>query len=93
MGTGHAMQCAMNQLADFSGTIVVTYADVPLLRPATLQGLVDAQHVRAYRGDRADFECCRPYRSMVGLFATGRVRLWPLWSRRMRMRKHWQSPR
>ena len=41
-GTGHAMQCAMNQLADFSGTIVVTYADVPLLRPATLQGLVDA---------------------------------------------------
>lgn len=41
-GTGHAMQCAMNQLADFSGTIVVTYADVPLLRPATLQGLVEA---------------------------------------------------
>ena len=27
------------------------------------------------------------------LFATGRVRLWPLWSRRMRMRKRWRSPR
>ncbi|MDO4760986.1 MAG: bifunctional UDP-N-acetylglucosamine diphosphorylase/glucosamine-1-phosphate N-acetyltransferase GlmU [Corynebacterium sp.] len=41
-GTGHAVQCAMNALEGFDGTVVVTNADVPLLRPETLQSLVDA---------------------------------------------------
>lgn len=40
-GTGHAVQCAMDALADFQGTIIVTNADVPLLRPETLDQLRD----------------------------------------------------
>ncbi|MBP3088889.1 bifunctional UDP-N-acetylglucosamine diphosphorylase/glucosamine-1-phosphate N-acetyltransferase GlmU [Corynebacterium sp. sy017] len=36
-GTGHAVQCAMELLADFHGTVMVTNADVPLLRSETLQ--------------------------------------------------------
>ncbi len=41
-GTGHAVQCGMNALTDFTGTVVVTSGDVPLLRSETLCGLVDA---------------------------------------------------
>lgn len=40
-GTGHAVQCAIDTLGEFNGTIVVTNGDVPLLRPETLQALVD----------------------------------------------------
>ncbi|AEX39183.1 bifunctional UDP-N-acetylglucosamine diphosphorylase/glucosamine-1-phosphate N-acetyltransferase GlmU [Corynebacterium pseudotuberculosis] len=40
-GTGHAVQCALDQLKDFSGTILVTNADVPLLRPETLSELAE----------------------------------------------------
>lgn len=36
-GTGRAVECALNQLpADLTGTVVVTYGDVPLLTSATL---------------------------------------------------------
>lgn len=42
LGTGHAVQCAMEAIADFSGTIVVTNGDVPLLSAQTLQELVAA---------------------------------------------------
>ena len=41
-GTGHAVQCAMDQLADFAGTVIVTNGDVPLLTAATLGALLDA---------------------------------------------------
>ena len=41
-GTGHAVQCGLAAVDDTtSGTIVVTYGDVPLLESATLQALVD----------------------------------------------------
>lgn len=40
LGTGHAVQCAMEALQDFQGTVVVTYADVPLLQAETLRELV-----------------------------------------------------
>ena len=30
-GTGHAVECGMTALQDFTGTVVVTNADVPLL--------------------------------------------------------------
>ena len=43
-GTGHAVQCALADLPQLSGTVVVTYGDVPLLTGDTLQALV-AQHV------------------------------------------------
>lgn len=44
LGTGHAVQCAMDALDGFEGTVVVTNGDVPLLRPQTLQALVDTHN-------------------------------------------------
>src|SRR3954463_16163548 len=44
-GTGRAVECALEALPpDLSGTIVVTYGDVPLLTTETLEGLVAAHH-------------------------------------------------
>ncbi len=46
-GTGRAVECALEALpADLSGTVVVTYGDVPLLTSATITDLVE-QHVDA----------------------------------------------
>lgn len=42
-GTGRAVQCGLQALPELSGTVVVTYGDVPLLETVTLQRLVD-QH-------------------------------------------------
>lgn len=43
-GTGHAVGCGLNALpADFTGTVVVTAADVPLLDGDTLSALI-AEH-------------------------------------------------
>ncbi len=42
-GTGRAVECGLRSLpADLSGTVVVTYGDVPLLSADTLRDLVDA---------------------------------------------------
>lgn len=42
-GTGRATECALTQLPeDISGTVVVTYGDVPLLTTETIDGLVEA---------------------------------------------------
>ena len=46
LGTGHAMRQTEEILKDFSGDVLVLHADVPLLRPETLQRLV-ATHRRA----------------------------------------------
>ncbi|WP_216893837.1 bifunctional UDP-N-acetylglucosamine diphosphorylase/glucosamine-1-phosphate N-acetyltransferase GlmU [Nocardia alni] len=47
LGTGHAVQCALESLpADFTGDLLVTSADVPLLDGHTLSGLL-ADH-RSY---------------------------------------------
>ncbi|PWE17090.1 bifunctional UDP-N-acetylglucosamine diphosphorylase/glucosamine-1-phosphate N-acetyltransferase GlmU [Marinicauda salina] len=35
-GTGHAVLCAKEALADFDGDVVVLYADTPLIRPETI---------------------------------------------------------
>ena len=44
LGTGHAVQCALEQAGDVTGgTVVVTYGDVPLLTGDTLAELV-ARH-------------------------------------------------
>ncbi|MEJ3653779.1 bifunctional UDP-N-acetylglucosamine diphosphorylase/glucosamine-1-phosphate N-acetyltransferase GlmU [Actinomycetes bacterium KLBMP 9759] len=41
LGTGHAVRCGLDALpADLDGPVVVTYGDVPLLEPATLDGLL-----------------------------------------------------
>ncbi|MGH8939921.1 MAG: bifunctional UDP-N-acetylglucosamine diphosphorylase/glucosamine-1-phosphate N-acetyltransferase GlmU, partial [Actinomycetes bacterium] len=41
-GTGHAVGCALAELPDLAGTVVVTYGDVPLLSGETLQALLEA---------------------------------------------------
>jgi bifunctional UDP-N-acetylglucosamine pyrophosphorylase/glucosamine-1-phosphate N-acetyltransferase len=42
-GTGHAVTCALRELpADLSGTVLVSYGDVPLLETATLRTLLAA---------------------------------------------------
>ncbi len=38
-GTGHACQCALEVTGPLTGTVLVTYGDVPLLRAATLDEL------------------------------------------------------
>lgn len=43
LGTGHAVRCALAALPDdYSGVVVVTYGDVPLLDADTLAGLIAA---------------------------------------------------
>lgn len=44
LGTGHAVQYALQSQPELSGVVVVTYGDVPLLSGDTLRALVD-QHV------------------------------------------------
>lgn len=39
-GTGHAVQCALSELGELDGEVVVTYGDVPLLSGETLQSLI-----------------------------------------------------
>jgi bifunctional UDP-N-acetylglucosamine pyrophosphorylase/glucosamine-1-phosphate N-acetyltransferase len=41
LGTGHAVQAAQGALSGFEGDIVVTYADVPLLRAASIAPLFE----------------------------------------------------
>ncbi|MGW3999018.1 bifunctional UDP-N-acetylglucosamine diphosphorylase/glucosamine-1-phosphate N-acetyltransferase GlmU [Amycolatopsis sp. NPDC004772] len=46
-GTGHAVSCALATLpADVTGTVIVSYGDVPLLDTATLGALLD-EHTEA----------------------------------------------
>jgi len=40
LGTGHAVACARDALAGFSGTVLILCGDTPLLRVETLQGLI-----------------------------------------------------
>jgi bifunctional UDP-N-acetylglucosamine pyrophosphorylase/glucosamine-1-phosphate N-acetyltransferase len=46
-GTGHAVQCALAEAGELSGTVVVTYGDVPLLTGETLARLVALHHDRS----------------------------------------------
>jgi bifunctional UDP-N-acetylglucosamine pyrophosphorylase/glucosamine-1-phosphate N-acetyltransferase len=41
LGTGHAVLAARDALADFTGDVVVTYADCPLLNAAAIEPLFD----------------------------------------------------
>ncbi|NED99582.1 bifunctional UDP-N-acetylglucosamine diphosphorylase/glucosamine-1-phosphate N-acetyltransferase GlmU [Phytoactinopolyspora halotolerans] len=44
LGTGHAVQCALETLPELTGVVVVTYGDVPLLSTDTLRALIE-QHL------------------------------------------------
>lgn len=41
-GTGDAVAAGLTPIRDYDGTVIVTNADVPLLRPETIQALFDA---------------------------------------------------
>ncbi len=41
LGTGHAVLQAAQALRDFTGNILILYGDTPLLRPASLRGLLN----------------------------------------------------
>ncbi len=41
LGTGHAVMCGESELAGLGGLLVVVTGDCPMVRPATLQSLVD----------------------------------------------------
>jgi len=43
LGTGHAVLCAEQALHGFEGSVLILAADVPLIRPETLQRLVTAR--------------------------------------------------
>lgn len=40
-GTGHAVQCAMDFLKDYTGPVLVLYGDTPFLEPSSLAKLLD----------------------------------------------------
>ena len=44
LGTGHAVQVALESLPDLTGTVVVVPGDAPLLTTGTLQALLDEHH-------------------------------------------------
>lgn len=41
LGTGHAVRCAARFFSGFKGRVLLLCGDVPLIRPATLQALLD----------------------------------------------------
>ncbi len=43
LGTGHAVQQASTLLEGETGSVVICYGDMPLLNPATIRSLIDAQ--------------------------------------------------
>jgi len=43
LGTGHAVQQALPLLEGTTGSVVICYGDMPLLTPATIESLIDAQ--------------------------------------------------
>ena len=57
LGTGHAVSIAKSALAEFIGTVIVLYGDVPLIKTATLQDLLsklDAKTKMAVLGFEAE---------------------------------------
>jgi bifunctional UDP-N-acetylglucosamine pyrophosphorylase/glucosamine-1-phosphate N-acetyltransferase len=46
LGTGHAVQVALGQLAELDGDVIVTYGDVPMLSGETLAALLEQHRAR-----------------------------------------------
>jgi bifunctional UDP-N-acetylglucosamine pyrophosphorylase/glucosamine-1-phosphate N-acetyltransferase len=60
-GTGRAVECALEKLPeDFSGTVVVTSADVPLLDVATIQLMVESHISGGYSATVLSAELADP---------------------------------
>src|SRR5215470_1239048 len=46
-GTGHAVKCAADAFAGFTGDVLILYGDVPLIRTATLAALLETHRREA----------------------------------------------
>lgn len=44
LGTGHAVQQAQQALADFSGDVLILYADVPFVSAVTMRAMIERLH-------------------------------------------------
>jgi bifunctional UDP-N-acetylglucosamine pyrophosphorylase/glucosamine-1-phosphate N-acetyltransferase len=61
LGTGHALQQTEPLLAGRSGVVLLLYADVPLLQPATLSRLIEAHRTTRAAGTVLTAELPDPY--------------------------------
>lgn len=61
LGTGHALLCAREQLADFTGTLLLLCGDVPLLRAETLERLLAFHQAQAATVTVLTAEMADPY--------------------------------
>jgi len=59
-GTGHAVGCAREALADFSGRVLILYGDTPLLREASLRELLAAHDAAGGPLALLSFEAAEP---------------------------------
>ena len=61
-GTGHAVRIVLEAVGQIHGTMLVTYADTPLLRASTLAVADRGARRRRGGGHRADHRAARPDR-------------------------------
>jgi bifunctional UDP-N-acetylglucosamine pyrophosphorylase / glucosamine-1-phosphate N-acetyltransferase len=61
LGTGHALLMAEPLLAGQTGTVLLLYGDVPLLRPATLEQLLQHHHAKSAAATILTAELADPY--------------------------------
>ena len=61
LGTGHALLQAEAALAGKSGTVLLLYADVPLLQPSTLTRLVEHHRTHKAAATVLTMEMAEPY--------------------------------
>jgi bifunctional UDP-N-acetylglucosamine pyrophosphorylase / glucosamine-1-phosphate N-acetyltransferase len=47
LGTGHAVRAARDELANYSGDVIVLYGDTPFIRPETLEAMQEARRHHA----------------------------------------------
>src|SRR4030095_11647862 len=61
LGTGHALLQAQSALAGKSGTVLLLYADVPLLQPSTLTRLIEHHRTHKAAATVLTMEMPEPY--------------------------------
>ena len=61
LGTGHALLQAESALAGKSGTVLLIYADVPLLQPSTLTRLIEHHRTHKAAATVLTMEMAEPY--------------------------------
>ena len=64
-GTGHAVRMVTEALGDLPGTVVVTYADMPLLRTQTLAAIANANATTRPSWNGAVIRCGKNWRPVT----------------------------